>query len=246
MIKEDFVARRKRGRSIGGIILILIGTALLLQRLDLDIPGWVFSWQMILIVIGLALGFKHNFRGGPWFAMMAVGGIFLAGEILHWPYNTAKFIWPVVLIAIGITALFKRHNEHMFKDTRYFASDITDGDISADDDTINISSCFSGLEKVVTSKNFKGGYVSNVFGGTDLNLMQADINGTVTLEVTAIFGGCEIVVPANWMVKVDISTIMGGVEEKRPSALLGSIDKDKVLLLKGSCIFGGVEIKSFA
>lgn len=246
MIKDDIIAKRRKGRNIGGIILIIVGTGLLLKRLDLDIPDWVFSWQMILITVGLVLGFKHNFRGGHWLAMIAVGGIFLAGEIMNWPYNTARFIWPVVLIAIGITALFKRQNEHPYiTDTRYFAKDITDSDNSTED-KINTSSCFSSVERVVTSKNFQGGYVSNVFGGTNLNLMQADINGTVTLEVEAIFGGCEIVVPANWTVRVDISTVMGGVEEKRPAALLGNIDKDKVLLLKGNCIFGGVEIKSYA
>ncbi|CAL1516882.1 LiaF transmembrane domain-containing protein [Chitinophaga sp. MM2321] len=257
MENEDIIAAKRKSRNMGGVILIIVGACLLLQRMDLDIPSWVFSWQTILIAVGILVGVKHNFRGGGWIAMILVGGIFLAGEILRWPYNTARFIWPVALIAVGLAIVLKktlfedsdycktgfRHKN--FKENHYEGS-VSDYRSTSEHDYINSSAIFSGINKIILSKDFKGGSVSSIFGGTDLNFMQADINGTVVLDVTAIFGGCEIVVPSNWTVNVDINTIMGGIEDKRPRELTISNSKDKILLLKGSCIFGGVEVKSYA
>ena len=96
------------------------------------------------------------------------------------------------------------------------------------------------------SKNFKGGDVTSIFGGTVLNFMKADIQGTAVLDVTAIFGGCEIIVPSNWKLKVDVTSIMGGVDDKRYPELLTDNGPEKMLILKGSCIFGGLEIKSYS
>ncbi|MBV8255464.1 MAG: hypothetical protein JO154_22900 [Chitinophaga sp.] len=258
--------RNRRGGAVGGIILILIGTGLILRRMNLDIPYWIFSWQMLLIVLGLVIGFKHSFRGGGWLAMLMVGGIFLAGEILSWPYNTAQFIWPVVLIVIGVVVVLKRNSDfwaggdhrkqwrkigETHSDTAgnsgysyTYTYNYNSGE-SFTDDVINTSAIFSGVNKLVMSKNFKGGTVSSVFGGADINLSQADIQDTAVLDVTAIFGGCEIVVPSNWIVKTDVTTILGGVEDKRSPELMRATTQGKTLIIKGSCIFGGVEIKSY-
>jgi predicted membrane protein len=258
MKNEDILASKRRGRGVGGMILIIVGACLLLQRLDLDLPHWVFSWQMILITIGILLGFKQNFRGGGWIAMIAVGGIFMAGEILQWPYDTARFIWPVALIVVGLMVMLKRNytiekrycktEKRNYKTADFsniknsYGSSVQDLD---GDDYVYASAIFGGANKVIISRDFKGGAVSSIFGGTDLNFMKADINGTVELEITAIMGGCEIIVPSNWTVKVDITSIMGGVEDNRSMDLLSAADKNKVLVLKGSCIMGGVDIKSY-
>jgi hypothetical protein len=52
-------------------------------------------------------------------------------------------------------------------------------------------------------------------------------------------------VPANWNVQSDIVTILGGVEDKRPMMAPGSSANNKVLILKGACVFGGVDIRSY-
>lgn len=243
-------------------MLILVGVGLLLKRLDLDLPYWLFSWQMLLIVIGLLVGIKHEFRGGGWLAMLIVGGVFLAGEIMQWPYNTARFIWPVVLIAVGIVIMLKRSEDwgHNCK-SNWRATGGHDGwrrdethgwvapeDYNAEnysDDRINATAIFGSVNKLVLSKDFKGGYVSAIFGGGELNFSQADIKDTAVLDVTAIFGGCEIVVPSNWNVRIDVTTILGGVDDKRNPELMRATTGEKTLIIKGSCIFGGVEIKSY-
>jgi hypothetical protein len=112
------------------------------------------------------------------------------------------------------------------------------------DDYIDTTSIFGGTKKNILSKDFKGGDIVNVFGGTELNLTQADIKGSAVLELTTIFGGTKLIVPSNWAIKSEAVTIFGGIEDKRqmpPS----SEQPDKVLLLRGTVIFGGIDIKSF-
>lgn len=268
--KKALIKERRRGKSSGGVILILIGAGLLLRNMNLDLPYWLFSWQMIVVVVGLVLGFKHNFRPGGWIPVVAVGSIFLLGDIYSWPYNSARFIWPVVLIGVGISVLIKKNCEVPKKRMR--SENFSDADTSAysehykekykdyyknsyadysspsysSDDVLNISAVFGSVNRVVTSKNFKGGEVSSVFGGVELNLMKAELSGTAVLDVAAVMGGLEIIVPANWKVRVDITTILGGVDDKRPVEFIPNDESDKILVLTGSCVFGGVEIKSYA
>jgi predicted membrane protein len=84
--------------------------------------------------------------------------------------------------------------------------------------------------------------VVNIFGGTELDLSQADIQGTVVIDNTNIFGGMKITVPANWEVRTEMTSIMGGTDDKRTTR---EIDQNKVLVLTGVCIFGGVDVRSY-
>src|SRR5690606_24157016 len=97
---------------------------------------------------------------------------------------------------------------------------------------------FGGSNKNILSKNFKGGNVVNIFGGSDLNLSQADIKGKAVLEITAIFGGTKLIVPSNWDVRPEIVTVFGGIEDKRQISP-ASETPEKILVLKGTVIFGG-------
>jgi predicted membrane protein len=83
----------------------------------------------------------------------------------------------------------------------------------------------------------------NFFGGSEINLMQADIKGRVKIEVVQVFGGTKIIVPANWIVQSEMLAIFGGIEDKRPPQL--NTIPDKILIIEGTSIFGGIDIKSF-
>jgi predicted membrane protein len=240
MQNEDiFQKGKRRDGTWGGIILVLVGLFLLLDRLDLHIPAWILTWQTLLIVLGVLIGIKHRFKEGGWILMIVVGAIFMARDYGDFPFDAGRFVWPVLLMTLGIFLVLRKKDnrcQNKFK--------IPEGTTS--DNFINSVVVFSGENKIVLSKDFKGGRVTSVFGGCDINMMQADFNGVITIEVMAIFGGAEIVVPSNWAIKVDISTVFGGVEDKRPMELTTKNNLEKLLILKGACVFGGVEIKSYA
>jgi len=252
----------KRDTTGWGVILIVIGLFLFLQNMKLyGMPHWVFSWQMLMVVLGLIIGVKHRFRGGAWFILTLLGTAFLIDEMGIWEFDFSRLGWPLVLVIIGVYMVIKRpyRRSRCFRGGRqapgftaaYRDSSPENAPGSAlqpgpdSDDFLNVSSIFGGTERVILTKNFQGGDVTSIFGGSEVNLSQADFNGTVVIETTAIFGGVELIVPSNWAVKLEVSTIFGGVEDKRPAELMAP-DAGKTLVIKGSCIFGGVEIKSYA
>ena len=112
------------------------------------------------------------------------------------------------------------------------------------DDFVESTSIFGGAKKIIISKSFRGGDLVNIFGGTELDLSQADFNGTATIDLTTIFGGTKLLVPSNWSVKSEAVTIFGGIEDKRRMQTITDAPQ-KTLLLRGTVIFGGIDIKSF-
>ncbi|SFD05953.1 Cell wall-active antibiotics response 4TMS YvqF [Chitinophaga sp. CF118] len=246
MSKQDILQNKRN--SVGkGLILLLLGAFFLLRNMDLDIPVWMVSWQMIPIGIGLILLVTSNFKNNAGFILIFIGGLFLMKDIYAWPFDVSRFIWPTAMIVAGLFIIFRKQGERKSSDSDYRKSEKYNAfsyNAGSSDDYFNIYAMFSGVNRIVVSKNFKGGKASAVFGGSDINLTQADFTGTVEIEAYCLCGGVEIVVPSNWKVKVEMNTIFGGVEDKRPIELLTD-NLDKLLIIKGSCIFGGVEIKSY-
>ena len=235
------------GRVWTGVFILLIGVVALLKVALFPIPAWVFTWPMLLIVLGLFSGVRHNFRGGFWFVLMLIGGIFLA-EKIYPDFLMRQYLWPIALIILGLFFIFKprRRNWHWREFTDEKKTDSTtivdDSSAETDEELVDSTSVFGGAKKKVLSKNFKGGDIVNIFGGTEIDLSQADINGEARLELTQIFGGTKLIIPANWKLIMKNAAILGGIEDKRPNQ---PFDPNKVLILTGTSMFGGIEIRSY-
>jgi predicted membrane protein len=243
--ENTHTSRSRSGRVIGGLIVVAVGVIFLAREAGVHFPRWIFSWEMILIVLGLFLGFRHSFKNMSWLVLVLIGSVFLFDDI--YPYtDISDYAWPMIIIAIGLIMIFRpgrKGNDPYWK--RWEAGHAPT--YGSTDDHIDSTAVFGGLKKNVISKNFKGGDVTAVFGGTDINLMQADIEGRVVLELTAVFGGIKLLVPPHWKVQTeDQVAIFGSVEDKRPVVSDPSmIDTGKVLILQGTCVFGGIDIKSY-
>lgn len=268
--KMRWEAKMERGHRHGhiwtGVLLLLIGGAALAKSYIFNFPPWLFSWQMLLIVLGLFIGIRHRFHGMAWFILLLIGGSFLANEYFLRENDRIK-LWPIILIAIGLFFIFRsrvgpsRHcfqkkksggkqgsdvNEKDDTNNPFISSDPSIHTSTSEDDFIDTTSIFGGAKKIILTKNFKGGDIVNIFGGTELNLTQADIEGTAVLELTTIFGGTKLVIPSNWSVKSsEVVTIFGGIEDKRQMPAATTEVPEKTLVLKGTIVFGGIDIKSY-
>jgi predicted membrane protein len=228
---------------VGGIILA-IGSILLLDRLDLlYFPHWLFSWKTLLIALGLVFGISRKFEGIGWLVLILIGSFFLIDDIPGFPYDVDRYAFPVGIIIVGAFIVGRA----IWGPSREARKSISgDGIVNIDEggeDYFDITTVFGGTKKKVFSKQFKGGETTCIFGGTDLDLTQADINGTVVIDVVQLFGGVKMVVPANWEIKSDITAILGGFDDKRTTPQGPS--SGKKLVITGFVMFGGVEIKSY-
>lgn len=259
---------RKGGKIFFGLTLLIIGFILLFKQFGYYYPDWLISWPMLLIVIGFANGFKHRFRNSGWLIMLLIGGVFLA-EKIDPELSVVGYTWPVILIGLGVYCIFGKHNykeserfcRNKWKREQFFSDfeDIPNDDSSEDikdaqkkkkrktytgDEMIDSVAIFGATTKTVLSKSFKGGEIVTIMGGTELNLLQADIDGVAIIDVVQVFGGTKIIIPQNWEVNTEMTAIFGGIDDKRQfhnQALQGG----KTLVIKGTSIFGGIEIKSF-
>lgn len=110
-------------------------------------------------------------------------------------------------------------------------------------DYINLEAVLGENTKMVISKNFKGGNASSIMGSCNLILSKADISGTVYIDCFVLMGEINIIVPSDFNVVNNISSVMAGVEDKRN--YLTEVDNQKNLVLRGQAIMGSVKIKNF-
>ena len=111
------------------------------------------------------------------------------------------------------------------------------------EDYIDATTVFGGIQKTIVSKDFKGGDITIFMGGSEINMAQADINGTVAIDITQIMGGTKLIVPSHWEIRSNITSVFGNVEDKRQQDRV--TNPAKVLIIDGTSVFGGIEIKNY-
>ncbi len=238
-----YCRNNQQGKTIGGLLLVVVGLLFLLKETGVFIfPSWTFSWPMLMIVFGVFIGLKHRFRRPSWIAFVLIGGLFLFSRIYP-EYHISNQFWPVVIIVIGLMMIFKpKHRRREFSERwkeRYEGTETFSSEDRLDSVTV-----LGGIKKNILSKDFKGGEITTVLGGAEINLSQADINGRITLEITQVMGGTKLIVPSNWKIESEMVSILGGLDDKR-ARTDGSYDPDKVLIIQGTTVMGGLEIRTY-
>lgn len=221
-------------RLIIGVAIIIVGVLSLLANLgfDVDIHLWDY-WPVILILIGLSMLLKkpeyRNSLGGWIFLILGILFLLNNFEII---YLSGRIIWPLIIIAIGILIL-----RHGFGHT---------GRTITDSDHVNITAVLGGGDYNYSSKNLSGGKVFTFMGGAKLNFRDADMVGdSMIIDIFALMGGVDILVPESWQVTMHGVPILGGMDNKatRPQTS-GAGTAPKNLIIKGTAIMGGIEVKN--
>lgn len=257
--------RSSDNRMLIGVIIIAVGSLLLLDKLDFFFfPSWVFSWPLILIIIGFLIGAKQQFQGLGWLILIFVGVYFFIQRVLPFGWDVQAYTLPILIIMVGALILFRsvageRHNKSCgpgqpgpanpyaqgnTSTTSGSAESVRENFRTTGEDTIEMTAIFGGIKKRVFSKNFRGGDVTAFFGGAEIDFTQADINGRANLDMTQFLGGTTLIVPANWSVESDLVAILGGINDKRTHAVDPG-ETNKILMISGTAILGGIEIKNY-
>jgi len=222
-----------------GLVLILVGFILVIRNTGF-LPDYleniVFSWQALLIAIGFIMTIGTGNKG-PGLIVMAVGGFFILPEVFDIPFRTYRLFWPAIFIIVGIIIV---------TNARWFRSERRHSRTSNYSDYIDMVNIFGGGERVVNSDNFRGGKISSIFGGGEIDLTRASLApGESHLEISCVFGGVSLIVPADWNVVIDVTPILGGFSDTRKLAPGRVVDPSKTLIIKGAVIFGGGEVKCY-
>lgn len=221
-----------------GLFVVAIGLLFLLDNLGwLDLNFTLHVWPTALIFFGILKLLQTRTRSG-----MIVGGALVSIGTLTMLKETGligiswRSLWPVLLIAAGLAVVFKPASGRSFFDT---LGQTIDKDGNETD--VNVTSIMGSYKNRITTPDFRGGELTTVMGGIDLDLRQSSINGDAVLNVFTLFGGITVKVPTDWQVVLQGTPIMGGFEEKTvpPPALTG-----KRLIIRGYVIMGGLEVRN--
>ncbi len=224
---------------IPGIILIIVGTIFLLDHMGV-IRGeelWRF-WPLAIVGVGLLKIFNHGERAvGVGFILVGVLVQFYKLKIVSLSWDT---IWPFILIVVGITMILSRFE--LPKIPGMQGSLVSDGR-----DSLNEHALFGGVERRVSVNNFRGGMITAVFGGVEVDFRGADIEGEeAVVLVEAIFGGIEITVPDRWNITFQGQSIFAGftdeTRQQMPDPAGAAVRK--TLILRGRAVFGGITVKN--
>jgi predicted membrane protein len=224
-------------RLVLGIGIVIFGIVLTLEQIpgihQSAILGFVKDlWPLIIVAMGYSKMRQNEGQGRPGGqAMMAVGLFLLLITLGHGHLD--QLFGPAILIAIGIFIVL-----NALKQNRRVPPELI-----GSEHFLQGTAIFSGFKHRILSQAFKGGEVTAIFGGIELDLRQAVMEGSnARLDVFILFGGGELRVPEGWDVRVQASAIAGGIENKA-SALLTGTDERPCLLITGTVVFGGIEIK---
>jgi predicted membrane protein len=200
------------------------------------IDNVVFSWPMLLVTIGLIMTIGSSGNRTSGIIIMAVGAFFLIPRIFSETFHVYNLFWPSIFIIVGVIFIFSKR--------RGWNSVSTSAAVG--DDYIDYVNVFSGGERQIVSQNFRGGKVTAIFGGSEIDLTRANLApGRSELELACIFGGATIIVPDEWFVTIEVTPVLGGFGDSRKLNPGRTVDTTKQLVIKGAVIFGGGEVKSF-
>jgi hypothetical protein len=237
------------GHAFAGLMLLLIGAIFLLNNLGVLYVRTY--WPVLLIAAGIAHLFfsRHVVRSVVWSGMLiTIGGLLLARNFGYIHGDDWKFVWPVMLIFLGILFLFRaRAGGPSFAGPPSCGGGLGGsgtGASRANPNVLDEVAVFGGIQRRVDSQDFEGGELSSVFGGIELDMRGANTKkDEIVIEANAVFGGIELLLPDRWNVTVRGAGIFGGYEDKtHPPA--NPSEKRPHLTITGSAVFGGVSVRN--
>jgi hypothetical protein len=124
------------GKVLLGTAVILIGSLLLLDNLDITSFPWthyLLSWKSIMIFVGLVL-LTNQKNIGAGIILISLGTIFWLPEMLDHQISLKQVFWPSLLIIIGVVVIFKTRHQRGHKDHALASSNEGEVTIIKDDE----------------------------------------------------------------------------------------------------------------
>jgi predicted membrane protein len=260
--------RHNGPRLFLGLIVIAIGVLFTLDKLGYVNAGefWAY-WPVILIALGLGRVVQPRETHGRGFGVFLtlIGVWFLLSNLDVISYRIWDF-WPIVLVFLGIMMVWRaatgprwesrrgRLNhagririDHVAEDSSGETGEGPAAAAPTEHDpqgaaTVNGFALLGGVKRKCVSQEFRGGELTAIMGGCELDLRGASIGGgPAVIDTFAFMGGIEIKVPPEWSVVVQGTPVFGAFDDKTVRA---GRSADQVLVIKGTVFMGGVEVKN--
>jgi len=217
------------GLAIAGVgVAATIDKFELFDRWRLAEPLFQF-WPLLFVLVGLVklLAIPGERFSGLVFTLL--GGFLLLNSLTdRVSISDLWRFWPALLILLGI-----RYVVRSFGDSESRWLEI-EGPQTRQLGLLTVS------RRRATSQVLSGGDLVAFMGGCELDLRDArpTANGAV-LDVVAVWGGIEVLVPKGWQVDLQVVPVMGGAEDETK---VSAEDVGHRLKIRGLVLMGGIEV----
>ncbi|ADG73492.1 conserved hypothetical protein [Cellulomonas flavigena DSM 20109] len=215
---------RSLGQALLGVVVVLVGIVLLLERtgaVEVDLGDLLsMLWPLVVVLVGVAaLVVVPRAWFGP-AAITALGVALLLSRFHVVQVGVGDYLWPVAVILVGVG--------------------ITFGATARDEqaDHVTAFAFWWGAERRLTTRTFRSASLTAIMGGVELDLRQADIEGSARIDVFTFWGGVDIKVPRTWDVRVTGLPLLGGWEDRTQPVPGGPVLEVRVVT-----VMAGAEVR---
>lgn len=214
-------------RIFAGLGVVLLGGLLLLDTLNIGgFNNLLSTWWPLFVVGAGVLVFLNDPKSFLWaLLLLGFGSLYQLNNLTIVDINPWQLFWPAIIIVVGLSIIFRQSGSRTKIGTH-----------ESDD----ISAILGGASQANKSEDYKGGKVTAIMGGVEIDLRKSIIKKEATLDVFVLMGGVELRVPENVVVKTKAAAILGGIENK---SQVVETKNAPILYVTGEVILAGVEIK---
>ena len=220
-------------RVLWGIVLIFIGVIWGLNRTGVaDINIFFNGWWTLFIIVPSAISFfeKGNNKVSSLIFLIIGVLLLLAAQGLFEFEILWEILLPAIVVLIGLSLIFGNKVDFNVKEKTKCLDN---------EDTENIFAAFGEQNVTKSEEKFEKANLNAIFGAVKLDLREAKLEKETVIGAWAIFGGIEILVPKDCIVKVKGTPIFGGISNERKN----NEDAKKTIYIEGYAVFGGIDIK---
>jgi hypothetical protein len=241
-----------------GAFLVLLGLLAGLEQL-----GWVEAnhlmrfWPVLVVLYGLMILQRGGRSVVVGSIVLLIGGWLLLNTLHLLSLAPWEFLWPLILVVVGARILIRGGAPQQppapplgpppsiggYTPSANLGSQSGAPPVSGH---ISMFGMMGATKQRVSGVIFRSAEMTSLMGGCELDLRDALLgaDGTAYVEVFSLMGGAHIFVPPSWKVVMQVTPIMGGVEDKSRSGLGGTQGSALFLYVRGTVLMGGVEISN--
>lgn len=225
-----------------GLIIVVVGVLLTLDNLEvLDAREYLRYWPALLMVYGIVKMLQPDSRGSRYWGLILtfVGAALLVDKLYILDFRLWDF-WPLLLVALGAMMILKTKTRPAEGHGR--TTNMPDAPTIDTNSVVNASAILGGSRRNVHTNDFRGGELTAVMGGCDIDLRNASITtNPAVIDVFAFWGGIAIKVPQTWSVSFEGTPVLGGYDDK---TFRQGGEGQQRLIIRGTVVMGGVEVSN--
>lgn len=226
-MQHQFFARRDK--VFTGIFLCIAGLLLLISKITPGaVPAWLVTWPVAAIGAGLLIGILSKRNTILWLIPIFWGTYALLQQQLP-DLNLKQYTGAVSIIFVGLLFIGMR-----FIPAWHAKKDAFDGNV------LTVTTICSHNENSFTVSDYNNSLLVCALGNMEVKMEGDFIGDNAVINASVTMGVAKLTLPTNWVIKNNMTTLLGAVTDNRKPAAFGGFTK--TITLTGNVSLGAIEI----